>query len=75
MAVWCVQEEFEKERAMVDAVVRRIEEEDAAAADARRRHQQDAQADIHRFLAQQQELRQRWARVGLGAGLEEPVDA
>jgi hypothetical protein len=45
---------------MVDAVVARIEAEDAAAAEAARRHRADAQADIQRFLAQQQELRQRW---------------
>lgn len=44
---------------MVDAVVRRIEEEEAAAVQARLRHQADAQADIQHFLAQQQQLRKR----------------
>ncbi|KAI7842034.1 hypothetical protein COHA_004235 [Chlorella ohadii] len=52
-------EEFEKERAAVDAVVARIEEEEAAAQEARARQRQVAQADIARFLAHQQELRQR----------------
>ena len=45
---------------MVDAVMLRIEEEERAAGEARRRRQQDTQADIHRFMAQQQELKQRW---------------
>lgn len=58
-----LQEEFERERAMVDAVVRRIEEEEAAAADAARRRQRDAQADIQRFLVQQQELRKRCGQL------------
>lgn len=53
------QEEYERERAMVDAVMRRIEEEEAAEADAARRRQRDEQADIQRFLAQQQELKRR----------------
>lgn len=44
---------------MVDAVMRRIEEEEAAAAGAARRRQHDTQADIQRFLAQQQELKRR----------------
>lgn len=44
---------------MVDAVVRRIEEEEAAAVQARLRHQADAQADIQHFLAQQQQLKKR----------------
>lgn len=44
---------------MVDAVMRRIEEEEAAEADAARRRQRDEQADIQRFLAQQQELKRR----------------
>ncbi len=43
----------------MDAVVARIEEEEAAAQEARARQRQVAQADIARFLAQQQELRQR----------------
>ena len=55
------QEEFEKERAAVDAVVARIEEEERAAEQARARQRQVAQADIARFLAQQQELKRRWA--------------
>ena len=56
------QEEFERERAMVDAVVRRIEEEEAAEEEARRRQQRGVQADIQSFLAQQQELKKRCGR-------------
>lgn len=61
-----LQEEFERERAMVDAVMRRIEEEEAAAAEAARQRQQDTQADIQRFLAQQQELKKRWGMHAAG---------
>lgn len=39
-----LQEEYEKERAMVDEVMRRIEQEEAAEADARRKRQRDMQA-------------------------------
>lgn len=61
-----LQEEFEKERAAVDAVVARIEEEERAAEEARARQRQMAQADIARFLAQQQELRQRCGCLAAG---------
>ena len=63
-----LQEEFERERAMVDAVVRRIEEEEAEEEEARQRRQRGAQADIQRFLAQQQELKKRWAGGSWRAG-------
>ena len=39
-----LQEEYEKERAMVDAVMARIEAEEAAEAEARRKRQRDMQA-------------------------------
>lgn len=49
---------------MVDAVMRRIEEEEATAAQEARQRQQDAQQDIQRFLAQQQELKKRCLSAG-----------
>ena len=44
---------------MVEAVVARIEAEDAAEEEARRRRQQDAQQEIAAFLAQQADMRKR----------------
>ncbi len=57
-----LQEEYEKERAMVDEVMRRIEQEEAAEAEARRKRQRDTQAEIHAFMEQQQELKKRWVQ-------------
>lgn len=53
------QEEFERERAAVDAVVARIEEEERAAAAAAASRRVQTQAEIQRFLGQQQELKRK----------------
>lgn len=45
---------------MVDEVMRRIEAEEAAEAEARRRRQHDVQAEIRAFTEQQSELKKRW---------------
>lgn len=44
---------------MVDAVMRRIEQEEATEAEARRKRQRDTQAEIAAFIEQQQELKKR----------------
>lgn len=53
------QEEFARERAMVDDVVARIEAEDRAEHEARRQRQRDTQAYVQNFLAEQTQLKQR----------------
>ena len=54
-----LQEEFARERAMVDDVVARIEAEDRAEHEARRQRQRDTQAYVQNFLAEQTQLKQR----------------
>ena len=54
-----LQEEFARERAMVDDVVARIEAEDRAEHEARRQRQRDTHAYVQNFLAEQTQLKQR----------------
>lgn len=51
--------EFERERAMVDEIARRIAEEEQMEAEAKRRKQEDTRQYIQQFLLEQEEMRMR----------------